>query len=124
MPRTTSILVSGICDVDPADDLEPFIETANEMVTEHLTDLLDDARLEKVERWLAAHFYCILRPRAMSESAGPVSETIESRVDLGLNVTRYGQMAMVLDSTGTLKALNNTKGKKTVGIDWLGTVCE
>lgn len=129
MARTDEDLVGGIIEVDPDIDLAPFIETANELVTELCAPVTNDdgdpfysdARLELIERWLAAHFYCMHEPRATYEQAGPVSERVESKVDLGLSMSRYGQQAMILDTYGALRNLNEGKANLQPGLGWLGT---
>lgn len=118
MPRTSSTAVQGIIEVDEDADLTPFIETANALVTEVCVPAgYDAARLELIERWLAAHFYAVLAPRAIVEQVGSagggVREQYESKVDLGLSITRYGQQAMMLDTTGGLAALNQATIKGT-----------
>ena len=77
-----------------------------------------------IEKWLAAHFYTVRDPRAVREKAGSVSQENQSKVDLGLNTSHYGQKAMLLDYQGGLSALNKQMRdgvKKTVGVTWLGT---
>lgn len=129
MARTTALLVGGLIDVDPDYDLTPFIDTANELVSEVCAPVTTytTTRLELIERWLAAHFYAILDPRAISEGANFIIQRIESQVDLGFDVTRYGQQAMRLDTNGGLAKLNeDTKkgGKRKVSIHWLGKTTE
>jgi len=125
MARTTSALVAGIIEVDVSITLTPFIEVANELVTEHCTSgSLTAVRLAQIEKWLAAHFYTVRDMRAETEKAGSVSQKLQSKVDLGLATSHYGQHAMILDSTGGLAALNeNTKKGKRAGVSvtWLGT---
>lgn len=140
MPRTTSDLVKGIISVRAGDDLSPFIAVANELVTEECvpvkkadgtTPWHSDTRLELIERWLSAHFYAVMRPRAVSEGAGTVQQTTESKVDLGLRVTKYGQQALELDTSGALAALDNAlktvkkrlPGGGAAGVTWLGKKC-
>lgn len=131
--RTTLTLVSQIITIEEDFTEEvfeaAFIAPANELVTEVCASVLNDStglpyysdvRLELIERWLSAHFYAILSPRALNERAGSVGETIESKVDLNLSVTRYGQQAMVLDTQGGLKRINSTRSFKP-NIIWLGT---
>ncbi len=130
--RTTTVLVEGILDgVAEGFDLSPFIDSANEIVTERcavvfpgVTEQLDSAgnpiyvaekggfsysnhRLELIERWLSAHFYAIFDPRSVMEKAGSVMQSIQSKVALGFNVTHYGQQAMRLDTQGALAVMNN-----------------
>ncbi len=127
MARTTTDLIEGIIDVESGIPLAPFIDAANMLVTKFCTTLDEDyttAELIKIETWLAAHFYTVREPRAESEKAGPVSEKKQSKVDLGLSTSHYGQMAMTLDYYGGLAALNERikKGKANrIGITWLGT---
>jgi len=123
--RTTPTLVEGIIEVDAAIDLDPFITIANQLVTELCTDSGYTAvRLELIERWLSAHFYTNRDMRAFQEKAGPVSETMQSRVDLGFDTSHYGQTAMRMDTDGNLAKLNEDikKGKSpSVSVLWLGT---
>lgn len=122
MIRTTPEEVARIIEVDPAIPLEPFILAASVLVDEveqNSSSTFDFDRLQLIETWLAAHFYAIRDPRYLSERAGSVGTTIESKVDLNLSVTRYGQMAMVLDTTGTLRRLSEV-GRRRRGAFWLG----
>lgn len=127
MARTTDELIEGIIDVDSAITLTPFITAANMLVTEFCTNLdndYTDAQLVVIETWLSAHFYTVRDMRAESEKAGPVSEKFQSKVDLGLSTSHYGQMAMTLDFRGGLASLNEKikNGKSsTIGFTWLGT---
>ena len=117
---------------DDGVDLMPFITSANELVTEVCAapGVYSSGRLELIERWLAAHFYHILDPQASQETVGAIQATLDTKTDLGLNVTKYGQQAMRLDTGGYLAAMDNamktvTKtlpgGGKKVGVTWLGS---
>jgi hypothetical protein len=123
--RTTAEAVGLIIDVDSGISLTSFIEVANVVVTKHCVDgAFTVAELELVERWLAAHFHAIRDPRTTQERAGSVGESYQSRVDLGFDVTHYGQMAMRLDWSGALSKLNEQAkngGKIIAGVTWLGT---
>lgn len=135
MPRTTRTLIGQIIELDVSivpDDasMAPFIEIASELVTEFCTGAngprtpYTEQRLEIIERWLAAHFYTTRDPRASAETAGAVSVTYQSRVDLGFDSSHFGQAAMRLDTNGGLAKLNeNSKkgGRPSVGAVWLGT---
>lgn len=137
MPRTTSIAVAGIIEVDASIPLTPFIEAANYLVTEVCAPALDansdpyysDPDLELIERWLSAHFYAVRDPRETMVQASTVRQQFESKVDTGLAITRYGQQAMRIDRFGGLAALDNAL-RTVVGIlptgrrpksRWLGT---
>jgi hypothetical protein len=131
--RTSASAVEAIIEVDSSIPLDPFMETANLLVnricvpaknedgTPYFTD---DAELEVIERWLSAHFYAVRDPRIQFEAVKSLMTRFESKVELNLNNTRYGQQALVLDTSGELAAYNRTldKGpiKRRVGAHWLG----
>lgn len=130
--RTTTTLVEGIIDLDEGDDLGPFIEVASELIDEKLSIhtkpdgslYYGNVRLEKIERWLSAHFYHQFRLRLHSEKAGPVASQSQYKIDMYLSHSQYGQHALILDTSGILAALNQaTKDgkRRTVGLTWLGT---
>lgn len=124
MARITDDDVTAICDVDTTITLTPFIEVANELVTELCSDSdYTDARLAKIEAWLAAHFYQIRDQAVAAEKAGPVSQNYQYKVDKGLDQTKYGQMAMLIDTAGSLAGLNQRiqDGEAaSIGISWMG----
>lgn len=118
--RTTSIAVAGIIEVDVSIPLDPFIETGSALVDSFAAQSkLDAARLELIERWLSAHFYAMRDPRTSDERAGPVAARYQSAVALRLNTSHYGQMAMVLDTSGLLSLLS--KSRRPASVTWLGT---
>ena len=121
--RTSSAAVGGIIEVDATIDLTPFIETASALVDDiaagDTNSVLTDTRLELIERWLSAYFYAIRDPRTSRERADRIELTYQTKVDLNLSVTHYGQQAMILDSTGQLKLLSDGK-RRTVTLTWLG----
>jgi len=117
------MLMGGVIELDVSIDTAPFILAASALVdqVEAASDFTS-ATLELIETWLAAHFYCIRDPRVVSENAGPVGATYQSNVGLFLSLTHYGQMAMVLDTSGTLKGFNTpATAPKIVSVTWLGT---
>lgn len=127
MPRTTAELVQGILldQFDEEDDLDPFIDAANGLVTA-VCDAsgYDSGYLEKIERWLSAHFYKVVKRQEIREEVGTVRATYEGKVDLRLQVTEFGQQAMLLDYKGGLAAVNNQSGSVLRGkasIDYLGS---
>lgn len=126
--RTTSVAVAKLVEVDEDFDLEQFIDVANELVTEVCVPAgYSDHRLELIERWLSAHFYQILDQGTVAEKVGSIRQQFKSKVDLGFDVTHYGQQVMRLDTAGGLARLNNRikKGLGSVnlpaGIRWLGS---
>ncbi len=124
MSRTTEAAVKKLIDVETTDDLSVFIETANIIVTNSCGDSdYSDELFEMIERWLSAHVYTIKEKQRKSEAVGEVSVSYESAVDLGFDSSRYGQMAMRLDTDGNLAALNERakkSGKAIASVVWLG----
>jgi hypothetical protein len=138
--RTTAELVGGICTLNPAYKVDPFIDVANDMVTDVCAAILDpttlmpaysDHKLEQIERWLSAHFYCIRDPRHTVEEAGRgVRVQYESKTGFMFNLTRYGSTALVIDNLGGLAVLQNmleiSKGpplpasKFKIGVTYIG----
>jgi hypothetical protein len=111
MPRTTPELVEGIIEIEVGADLTPFILFANELVTEFCEDVgYSEERKELIERWLSAHAYAIMDPRTSSENVG-IGVNFQSKVDLGLDVTHYGQQAKRLDTAGGLARLDQEMKK-------------
>ncbi len=142
MSRTSAELVAGIIKVNGAIPLDPFISAAASLVDRVsdyavANDLLADGtdsgektreeKLTEIETWLAAHFYTVRDPRRVSEHAGSVSATYQSRVDLRLYTSHYGQMAAMLDETGILNDIQNGKAtamRRSIGVTWLGKTSE
>lgn len=109
--RTSPDEVKAVIDTDlSVPEVDPFITTASLLVDEHLTDLLSDALLTQIETYLAAHLITLWEPRAKSESADGVAFSYEgAATGEGLRSSRYGQLVLMLDSTGTLANLDRKK---------------
>lgn len=133
--RTTPDKVKSIIDVDIRlinqravnVDLLDFIDPANELITEICLPVgYTDERLELIERWLSAHFYTVLSPRANRERVSSLQAQYQSKVDLGFDTSHYGQTAMRLDTNGGLARLNalikKGLGHVNVAIKWAGTI--
>jgi hypothetical protein len=122
--RTTPEKVAAIVETDEDDDLEPFIEAANSLVNDVcLNSSYTESKLTMIEKWLAAHFYCVFRPRSQQEVTSKIQDTYEGKVDLRLQVTKYGQQVLILDTAGNLAGLNNSAGKilkVPASLNWLG----
>jgi hypothetical protein len=107
---------------------------ANELVTEVCATALRpdgvtlwhaESRLALIECLLACHFYCLNDPRGQRERVGPLTFEAQSKVDLGLDVTHYGQQAKRLDTSGALAALDEAaeEGRPvrfTASLRWAG----
>lgn len=122
--RVTETEVEAILDYDDSISLSPFIDAANELVTELCTDSsYSDSRLEEIEKWLSAHFYHIRDQHVSQERAGEVGVNYQYKVDLFFSQTKYGQMAMVLDTKGNIAQLQKRlkEGEaSTITLSWLG----
>lgn len=120
--RTTDELVQGIIEVDSNIPLDPFMTAANALINTIAEDSgHTEEGLTLIETWLSAHFYAMRDPRFVQEAAGDVQATYQSKVDLNLATSHYGQMAMVLDTSGLLRQLNNGPGKvRTISVTWAG----
>lgn len=110
MAQVTPIEVQQLYNVTHANDLLPFIETAALVVTEELAGSgLSAARLKQIELYLAAHFATVtlerggLKRRKIGDSEDEYKVVDSS--DKGIASTRFGQQAIVLDSSGILGAL-------------------
>jgi hypothetical protein len=129
MARTTDELVKAIIAVEPGKDISPFIDAANKLVTRCCTggqvaEAYDEDTLVVIETWLSAHFYCMYDPQYVSEEARSVQARYETKIDKGLDLSKYGQMAKTQDWQGGLAELDaQTKEGigRTVGVIWLGT---
>ena len=96
-------------------NLVPYIDAANQLVTELLgTSAFTAARLKEIERWLAAHFI------AVSESSGGAvveEETGDTRVKYkesageNLRLSSYGMQVLMLDTTGIFANLGKRKAR-------------
>ena len=129
MSRTSRIEVTAILvgHYDGTTELDAFIDTANELVTwldgEDSDGVLTTALLEKIERYLSAHFYAHADQLLQSKSTGGASGAFQGQTGMGLASTQYGYTAMVLDVTGRLAQLNKEAekgGKQRASITWLG----
>lgn len=124
MARTTSANVQGIISIKSGTDLDPFINAANSVVTSACSNSSYSATtLELIERWLAAHFYTVYDPRKESSKVGDGSVKYEGRTEMGFNSSKYGQMAMRIDTAGNLAALDKktTEGIGNIlSLTWLG----
>lgn len=87
-------------------DTTPFIATADLIVTEDLAGAgHSTARLDQITLYLAAHFVAITEERGnlTKHAKGDAVEEYAMELGSGLRLTRYGQQAMDLDTSGILK---------------------
>jgi hypothetical protein len=129
MPRTTVTAVLSVLapgqdyDVVNNPDLTPFIDTASVIVDRVVTCAatkgitLLDTEQELIERWLAAHCYCLSDQPYFAKSTGGAHATFHGKTDIALDATKYGQQAQVLDYSGCLTAIGK---RKFASAFWLG----
>ncbi len=110
MARVTDSEVKAI--VDTERDTLPFIDTATLIVDEDIpSGILTDERLKQVELYLTAHFVTLVEERGNLRKTriGDSSEEYDNKVGVGLLGTRYGQQAIALDTTGTLRGMSTSQ---------------
>ena len=117
--RTTAAEVKLILDDTSLSDaiVDSFIISANLFVTDALgSSTLIAAVLADIERWIAAHLISYTRDRqSKKEEAGGAKIEYAGNFDgKGLFATSYGQMAVILDTTGTLEELAGGKQPITI----------
>ncbi len=127
--RTTTSAVAAVMlpgkdyDTDAAPSLQPFIDTASVIVDRVNTCAtnkgitLSVGELELIERWLAAHCYCMSDQTYASKNTEGAGASFHGQTGLNLDATKYGQMAQSLDYSGCLSAIN--KRARASGF-WLG----
>lgn len=106
MVRITAPEVKEIIDTDfPDHRIEVFIQGASKLIDNKLVGQgLDDATLQEIERWLAAHYIAVTSDRqAIQEIAGPVEQRFSDIFGQFLLATTWGQTAISLDPTGILQ---------------------
>ncbi len=113
MKRTTAAEVKEIMDTDLSEaQIDPYVDSAHVFVEAALSGKnLSEFTLKEIERWMTAHMIALTRERtAQSEEAGGAKIVYAGEWGKDLDATSYGQMAKMLDTTGTLTAMN--QGKK------------
>lgn len=115
MARTNEPDVRAIIDtVLTGPQVDAFIDDANLWVTDFLAgqDGITDARLEQVEKYLAAHFITVRDPRMTEKDADDVRERYQRGKG---HVTEYLRLAAAADPTGTVRGrLVNQEGAPVV----------
>jgi hypothetical protein len=84
-------------------NIDVFINTAHRMVDGYLSSKgLDEETLTDIERYLSAHVLSVQDMRTKSVGVDVLSESYQGQWGFGLKGTSYGQMAILLDTSGTL----------------------
>jgi len=114
MIRVTDDQVQRVVDIPSGVEVQTFIDVASRLVDEVLVSSgLTSARLADIELYLSAHLV------ALTEEGGGITlqRTGASSVQYtqlkgdGLKLTRFGQMALDLDTSGKLKASARAKAR-------------
>lgn len=119
--RTTEAAVEKILGLnyDGSTDLDPFILTAvavtDWLVSEDSQSVITTALAERIEAYLAAHYYGHHDQFKASEAIGRASANYQGQYGKFLESTRYGQTALQLDVSGNLAGMGTT-----IKISWLG----
>ena len=105
MARISDADVRQVIDTELT-ELTPFIASAESLFSQVLADKgFDEEHTKWILVWLAAHFISIREPREKSFKIGDASVTFEGTTGMGLRFTRYGQTAIMMDTSGTLAEL-------------------
>jgi hypothetical protein len=109
MPRVTAGEVRAVTGEPATVDPAAAIATATFWVDKLLAvgppiKISDSVQLTQIELYLAAHFlYLTVREGPMAaEAFGDASERYHNIYEQGLGASRFGQQAMMFDTTGTL----------------------
>lgn len=116
---------------DMDDSFQSFIDLANDLADELCAgdSLITGtphtlSRMDKIKTWLAAHFIKILDPQLVREEVSTLRMVYQQEVKLGLDQTRYGQQAKIIDTSGGLAAWDEQVKKNSIkvrtAIQWLG----
>ncbi len=127
MPATTVTAVQAVLGTnwDGTTDLTPFIDTADVVMGRVKTcafnkgNALSDVEVEVIERWLAAHYYCVQDPTYKSRNTASASGSFQGNTDMYLESTPFGQQAARLDWSGCLQAIAG-KQRASASLIWLG----
>jgi hypothetical protein len=113
--RTNVDDLKSLIESDKEDEaLEAFVDIANLLVNEQLVGKgLSDAMLTKIELYLAAHFLAVVTELGglVRDSYGSASVQLSDVYGPGLGSTRFGQTALVLDTTATLQRISTVKNR-------------
>lgn len=107
-PLVTDAEVRTICSELPTTtNATTFINVAHITMCEVFLTVttVSDARLKLIQLYLASHFAAVSNPVTSFEGTGKLQESAQFKVDLGLNFTKYGQQAIALDTSGTLRGM-------------------
>ena len=114
MARTTAAEVLQIIDncTISTTIVDEFITAANLTITEILGSdtSLSTAQKTEIERWFTAHMLAVTIWKTTStERLGDASVTYTGQFGQGLSASPYGQMVLLLDTTGKMGNIGKRK---------------
>lgn len=109
--RADLLLICKEIDEDTAEgETTEFINTAHIFVCNYVDGYgVAASLLTQIEKYLAAHFATITYSAIQRQTMGPMSQAFVTKIGMGLSQTRYGQMAMSLDPTGSLENMRKRR---------------
>lgn len=108
MARTTVDLVKAVISTTLEDtNIEQYIDSASALIDVWFKGVsASEDMLSELERWIAAHLIASTKERqAREEGAGGAYIKYSGMYGIGLKSTTYGQTAISLDTTNTLKGI-------------------
>ena len=114
--RVSAVQVKEVIDTSLTDAtiLASMIDTANLYIDTHLLAQGHSADiLEKIELYLAAHIVALTEERGSLRGGkfGDASEFLSDVYSEGFKATRFGQLAVSLDTSGVLAAVSSPQLK-------------
>lgn len=109
---TTEEVLKVIRVVGPTDWVEDLIEIAHRLVDDKLLGKLPEGVLKDIELYVTAHLISIRDQEAGMVTQKRVSEATSTygfEPGMGLAMTRFGQVALTLDTTNTLASLGKRR---------------
>lgn len=124
--RTTPAAVAQIIETVAGTNFVPFIEVANNVVNNYCVNHgYDGTTLELIERWLAAHFLAVMKPKAIKEVIGEAEDDYGTKIGEGFRATRWGNQATRIEFLGFLSRadvmMDKGEQRRQIGIVSLGS---
>lgn len=118
--------VKAICprQVNDDADLDELVRSALMLVNGKLSPAgYTQEEMSVLHVWLTAHLFEIDRQRKFRNKIGKSEQYPETKIDLGLNLTRPGQQVSVLDYLHALADLTDPNGQelRRPRLFWAGT---
>jgi hypothetical protein len=121
-PGTIPDRVKSIIRVRVGVDLSEYVTSAAMLITGLLQPAgYTQSEMEVLHVWLTAHLYEVDFQRKFRQKIGKSEEMPETKVGLGLDLTRPGQQVKVFDYKNALAPLDDSnKGYRRARVFWAG----